>query len=207
MSVAIESFAHRDFSKKVLDTIHHSAVVAGSDQVAAGLDKIRKNGAEFEALEARFQLGRDNAAYLRSNIMPLQAAWCRRPPDDVGHCAELLARPQGILRLGRLKESQKKSNDTIKDQLLFVAWLLSVQNPRFAADQSKTCEDAASELQTMQNGRRISKGPDAAGAIVAGFDDATDALPPRRLEQGRQVEVVLSLLMLWHQPCACGRSV
>lgn len=212
MSVSVESFAHRDFSKKLLDTFHSSALVAGSDQVAAGLDKLRKNGAKFEALEARFQLGRDNAAYLRSNIMPLQAA---NEADDrqmtSGIAPELLAAGrQGILLALKeeLKQSQKKSNDTIEDQLLFVAWLLSVPEIREFVDNhlqsrintsapSASAEDAARQTD-------LNKALNNARSIALSFADSTDpegaaeaflSRDPKEVE-----EIVLSLLVLWHQP-------
>lgn len=120
------------FHTQLLQIMANAAGMANSDKhVKTELSRIANKGQETQVVDARFALGADNGAYLRSNVMPLQTA--DGNCDTRNLSSHLLPELEAAGRTGALQalatELQRKQREGKKElvgSLSVLGYLLSI---------------------------------------------------------------------------------
>ena len=121
------------FLRELISMHSKSVFMAGSALAERASTQIEK--AQNNVLDARFAMGADDGAYLRSNVMPLQTS---DPECDATHLAgQLSVDMEAAGRMGLYREVLKKLEDDVVAQresvrvaLELCAWLLSIKEVR-----------------------------------------------------------------------------
>lgn len=159
----------------------------GERNVRQRIEQISRDQPAARVADARFALGADDGAYLRSNVMPLQTT------DDACDGTSLTARPlreveaasrRGVLRAlaDDFKDRIAQTRSELKDTIDLVSWLLSITeiaqfaNLKHDMAQRNAERTTPAERRAMEIIKMFVNGTKHAAAKVM-FMDSVNTLP------------------------------
>ena len=199
-----DAYAESGFLTELLALMTNAAGLSCSDRnVRPRLCDIVSSKEHTRIADARFALGADDGAYLRSNVMPLQTATETCDPGN-SLSSQLGADLQAAGRMGVLSALEQRMSEDVQDAygelklgMRYVAWLLSIPEVfDFVALALTRMNVSARAVKLVQNFR-----PDAGsvkGAMEALLDFTTvhDGTDPLVVCE----EILVALRLLFDMP-------
>ena len=180
---------HDKFVQKLISYMGASAKssIGGDDgaHVSTKLRKINTTNSDNRVLDARFAIGVDNGAYLRSNVMPLHSVTDDTEIDLTSHLAPELERAgqSGMLEAVEtgFKNMREKKLRELQRTLTVCEWLLSVGEialfvQSFLEQQKNEAALNLARSNSLRNATNIEAACDVIRAILLIFDTPMDAV-------------------------------